>query len=43
MRTFNTKVESFPPNVIAGMFNFVKQEYFEAEDPTVRAAPEVQF
>ena len=43
VRTFNTKVESFPPNVIAGMFNFVKQEYFEAEDPTVRAAPEVQF
>ena len=43
VRTFNTKVESFPPNAIARMFNFVKQEYFEAEDPTVRAAPEVQF
>ncbi|MFL6180726.1 MAG: LemA family protein [Actinomycetes bacterium] len=43
VRAFNTKVESFPPNVIARLFNFSKQEYFEAEDPTVRAAPEVRF
>ena len=43
VRTFNTKVETFPPNVVARLFNFVKQEYFEAEDPTVRAAPEVRF
>ena len=43
VRTFNTKVETFPPNLVARMFNFIKQEYFEAEDPTVRAAPEVQF
>ena len=43
VRTFNTKVETFPPNIIARMFNFSKAEYFEAEDPTVRAAPEVRF
>lgn len=43
VRTFNTKVETFPPNIVARIFNFVKKEYFEAEDPTVRAAPEVRF
>ena len=43
VRTFNTKVESFPPNIVGRIFNFTKQEYFEAEDPTVRAAPEVRF
>jgi LemA protein len=43
VRTFNTKVETFPPNIVARMFNFSKAEYFEAEDPTVRAAPEVRF
>ena len=43
VRTFNTKVETFPPNIVARMFNFTKKEYFEAEDPTVRAAPEVRF
>jgi hypothetical protein len=29
--------------LVARIFGFVKQEYFEAEDPTVRAAPEVRF
>lgn len=43
VRTFNTKVETFPPNLVARTFNFTKKEYFEAEDPTVRAAPEVRF
>jgi LemA protein len=43
VRTFNTKVESFPPNLIARTFGFTRKEYFEAEDPTVRAAPEVRF
>jgi LemA protein len=43
VRAFNTKVETFPPNLVARTFNFTKKEYFEAEDPTVRAAPEVRF
>jgi LemA protein len=43
VRTFNTKVQTFPPNLIARMFGFTEKEYFEAEDPTVRAAPEVRF
>jgi len=43
VRSLNTKVQSFPSNVIAGMFHFKEAEYFEAEDPTVRRAPEVRF
>lgn len=43
VRMLNTKVETFPPNIIANMFNFTRAEYFEAEDPQVRAAPAVDF
>ena len=43
VRELNTKVESFPQNVIAGMFNFTKAEYFEVTDPRAFQAPDVQF
>jgi LemA protein len=43
VRELNTKVESFPSNVVAGMFHFVRAEYFETEDPAVRAAPQISF
>lgn len=43
VRQLNTKVETFPPNIIAGMFHFVRAEYFESNDPVVRAAPQVSF
>lgn len=43
VRQLNTKVESFPPNLIAGWFHFDRAEYFEAEDPAVRAVPTVDF
>lgn len=43
VRTLNTKVESFPSNLVAGAFGFVRAEYFETEDPAVRAAPQVSF
>jgi LemA protein len=43
VRALNVRVESFPSSVIAGAFHFEKAEYFEAEDPAVRAAPTVQF
>ena len=43
VRELNTKIESFPSNVIAGMFGFVRAEYFEVDDPQVRQAPSVQF
>ena len=43
VRQLNTKVETFPPNVIARWFGFTRAEYFETEDPAVRAAPRVDF
>src|SRR5690554_4122169 len=43
VRELNTKVETFPPNLIAKMFDFTQAEYFEAEDPAVRAVPQVDF
>jgi len=32
VRDLNTKIESFPSNIIAKMFNFSKKEYFEIEE-----------
>jgi LemA protein len=43
VRVYNTKVESVPSNIIAGMFKFEKATYFEVNDPSVRQAPDVSF
>ena len=43
VRSLNTKVESFPANLVASGFGFARAEYFEVEDPAVRAAPTVSF
>ena len=43
VRKLNTKVETFPANVVANMFAIARAEYFEATDPQVRAAPSVSF
>lgn len=43
VRSLNTKVESFPSNIVANMFHFERAEYFEVEDPQVRQAPTVSF
>jgi LemA protein len=32
VRTYNTKVQSFPTNLIANQFKFVEREYYEAEE-----------
>lgn len=40
---FNTKIEQFPSNVIAGMFNFKQSEFFEIEEPAERVVPKVSF
>ena len=42
VRTLNTKVETFPANVIAGMFGFTKAEYFETSE-AAREVPKVDF
>lgn len=43
VRTYNTQIESFPGNLLAGMFKFERATYFEANDLTVRQAPQVSF
>ena len=43
VRAMNTRVEAFPSNLVAGVFGFHKEEYFEVEDEAVRAAPTVDF
>jgi LemA protein len=42
-RNLNTAVESFPSNVVAGMFKFEKAEYFELDNEADRAVPTVKF
>ncbi|MFZ4585127.1 MAG: LemA family protein [Acidimicrobiia bacterium] len=32
VQTYNTKIETVPTSIIAGMFNFSKREYFEADE-----------
>ena len=40
---FNNKTQMFPSNIIAGMFNFIKREFFEIENEAERNAPKVSF
>ncbi len=40
---YNTKRETFPSNIIAGMFNFSEASLFEIEAPEQREAPKVSF
>jgi LemA protein len=42
-RDLNVKVESFPPNLVAGQFGFSKREYFEIANEADRAVPSVKF
>jgi LemA protein len=39
VRAFNTRIGQFPSSIIAGMFKFTKAEYFEVDEPDVRATP----
>lgn len=43
VRTLNTRVETFPPNIVARAFGFHRAEYFEANEPAVRQAPRISF
>lgn len=40
---FNNKTQVFPSNVIAGMFNFIKRDFFEIENAAERDVPKVNF
>ena len=43
VRNLNIAVESFPSNLVAGRFGFVKAEFFELESAAERAVPSVSF
>ncbi len=43
VRNLNILVESFPSNIIANIFKFEKAEYFELENETDRAVPNISF
>lgn len=38
-RDLNVKVESFPSNIVAGMFGFKKREFFEVDDQAAAEKP----
>ena len=40
---YNNKIEMFPSNIIAGMFNFTKRDFFEIENEEERNVPKVSF
>ena len=42
-REMNTRVQSFPGNLVAAAFNFTPASYFELDDEAGRTAPKVAF
>ncbi len=43
VKEFNTKVESFPSNLVAGIFSFKRKTMFEVRDEAERESVKVQF
>lgn len=43
VRDLNIKIESFPSNIVAQIFNFKKMELFEIEEAAARETPKVSF
>jgi len=41
--TYNTSRETFPQNLVAGMFNFAEAQLFQIENAAEREAPQVKF
>jgi LemA protein len=41
VRNLNILIESFPSNLIAGMFGFTRMDFFELNDAAERLAPTV--
>jgi len=40
---YNTERLKFPNNIVANVFNFKQQDFFEIEEPQQREAPKVEF
>ena len=43
VREFNTSLQLFPSNLLAGMMGFKPREFFKVESAEERQAPKVQF
>jgi LemA protein len=41
--SYNQRIQLFPTNIIAGMFGFVRREFFEVKAEAEREAPKVSF
>jgi LemA protein len=41
VRAFNTRVDTFPSNLVANTTHFTKREFFELTDPAARQSPQV--
>jgi LemA protein len=40
---YNNKIQMFPTNIMAGMFNFKDEQFFQVEDKADREVPKVSF
>jgi len=40
---YNNKIQMFPSNIIANIFKFIQEEFFQVEDEKERAVPKVGF
>ncbi len=40
---YNNKIQMFPSNIVAGMFNFTKRDFFEIQSAAERDVPKVKF
>jgi LemA protein len=40
---FNNKIQMFPSNIVAGMFSFKLEDFFEVEDKSEKEVPKVNF
>jgi LemA protein len=43
VRDYNTRIQTFPANMFAGMFGFQPRQFFELETPADREVPSVKF
>jgi LemA protein len=43
IRDYNTKIQTFPGNIFAGMFGFQPRQFFELTAPAEREVPQVKF
>jgi len=43
VRALNTRISTFPSNIVASTFHFTARDFFEQTDPAARAVPDVGF